>query len=110
LIDQEMVTDLADLYTLTIDPLLQLDRMREKLATKNTANHELLTRNNTLINSLMLEAARLEGVERYLYTSSACVYLSFLQSDADVTPLLEEKAAPETRRRDTSGRNFPQSN
>jgi DNA ligase (NAD+) len=40
LIDQEMVTDLADLYTLTMDQLLQLDRMGEKLATKVIANIE----------------------------------------------------------------------
>ena len=59
-----------------------------------TANHAFLTRNNSLINNHMLEAARLEGVERYLYTSSACVYPSFLQDDADVSPLREEQAVP----------------
>jgi len=42
----------------------------------------------------MLEAARLEGVHRYLYTSSACVYPGFLQNDTDVTPLREEQAVP----------------
>lgn len=31
-------------------------------------------RNNMLINLSMLEAARISGVKRYLYTSSACVY------------------------------------
>ena len=59
-----------------------------------TANHAVLTRNNTLINSHMLEAARLASVERYLYTSSACVYPSYLQDDVDVTPLREEQAIP----------------
>ena len=59
-----------------------------------TANHALLTRNNTLINSHMLEAARQAGVDRYLYTSSACVYPSFLQNETDVTPLKEEQAVP----------------
>lgn len=59
-----------------------------------TANHANLTRNNILIDSHMLEASRLEGIERYLYTSSACVYPSFLQKDADVTPLKEEDAIP----------------
>lgn len=29
---------------------------------------------NILMNTLMLEASRLENVERYLYTSSACIY------------------------------------
>lgn len=59
-----------------------------------TAFHALLTRNNVLINSHMLEAARLEAVNRYLYTSSACVYPMFLQHDADVTPLREDQAVP----------------
>ena len=59
-----------------------------------SANHALLTRNNTLINSHMLEAARCAGTKRYLYTSSACVYPSFLQDDADTTPLREAQAIP----------------
>lgn len=59
-----------------------------------TANHAFLTRNNCLINNHMLEASRLAGVDRYLYTSSACVYPSFLQDDADVTPLREDQAVP----------------
>ena len=59
-----------------------------------TTNHAFLTRNNTLINSHMLEAARLSNVSRYLYTSSACVYPSFLQDSGNVTPLKEEEAVP----------------
>ena len=59
-----------------------------------TANHAQLTRNNTLINVHMLEAARQARVGRCLYTSSACVYPSFLQNDEDVTPLREEQAVP----------------
>ena len=59
-----------------------------------TAYHALLTRNNILINSHMLEAARISGVNRYLYTSSACVYPMFLQDSADVTPLRENQAIP----------------
>jgi len=49
---------------------------------------------NVLINTHMLEAARLNGVERYLYTSSACVYPGYLQRSADVAPLKEEDAYP----------------
>ena len=59
-----------------------------------TANHAFLTRNNTLINSHMLEAARMSGVKRYLYTSSACVYPSFLQGAEDVAPLREADVIP----------------
>ena len=49
---------------------------------------------NVLINVHMLEAARLNGVKRYLYTSSACVYPAYRQNSADVTPLKEEDAYP----------------
>jgi nucleoside-diphosphate-sugar epimerase len=47
-----------------------------------------------LINTHMLEASRLAGVGRYLYTSSACVYPLYRQQTADVTPLREEDAYP----------------
>lgn len=59
-----------------------------------TANHANLSRNNILINSHMLEAARLSGVKRYLFTSSACVYPSYLQSKEDVSGLKESDAIP----------------
>jgi len=59
-----------------------------------SANHASLTRNNILINSHMLEASRLAGVERYLYTSSACIYPGYKQKEAGITPLREEDAMP----------------
>ena len=59
-----------------------------------TAYHALLTRNNILINSHMLEASRIATVNRYLYTSSACVYPMYLQNDPDLTPLREDQAMP----------------
>lgn len=59
-----------------------------------TTNLALLTRNNALINSHMLEAARVAGTGRYLYTSSACVYPEFLQRTEDVSPLREAQAIP----------------
>ena len=49
---------------------------------------------NVLINVHMLEAARAQGVRRYLYTSSACIYPGYRQQAADVTPLKEEDAYP----------------
>ena len=49
---------------------------------------------NALINIHMLEAARLHGVVRYLYTSSACVYPGYRQGSPEVTPLREEDAYP----------------
>jgi GDP-D-mannose 3', 5'-epimerase len=59
-----------------------------------SSNHATILRNNALINLHTLEAARLQGVSRYLYSSSACIYPDYLQTDADVTPLKEEDAYP----------------
>lgn len=59
-----------------------------------SAHHAEILRNNALINIHTMEAARLNGVKRYLYTSSACIYPEYLQEEADVTPLKEEDAYP----------------
>ena len=59
-----------------------------------SANHVEILHNNALINLHSLEAARQQGVERYLYTSSACIYPEYRQTDADVLPLKEEDAFP----------------
>ena len=59
-----------------------------------SANHAQILHNNALINLHSLEAARLNGVQRYLYSSSACIYPEHLQTDADVKPLREEDAYP----------------
>ncbi len=56
--------------------------------------HAEILHNNLLISTHTLEAARLNGVKRYLYTSSACIYPEYKQLDADVTPLKEEDAYP----------------
>jgi GDP-D-mannose 3', 5'-epimerase len=49
---------------------------------------------NVLINTFMLEAARINKIKRYLYTSSACVYPTYKQTDPKVTGLKEEDAYP----------------
>jgi nucleoside-diphosphate-sugar epimerase len=41
-----------------------------------------------------IEAARRNGVKRYLYTSSACIYPGYLQNGTDVAPLKESDAYP----------------
>lgn len=56
-------------------------------------NAEILY-NNALINLHSMEAARAAGVSRYLYTSSACIYPEYLQTETDVRPLKEEDAYP----------------
>jgi GDP-D-mannose 3',5'-epimerase len=59
-----------------------------------TAFHADIARNNILINAHMLEASRQNGVARFLFSSSACVYAQSKQKEADVTPLREEDAFP----------------
>ncbi len=59
-----------------------------------SAHHAQILHNNALINLHTLEAARLNAVSRYLYTSSACIYPEHLQEEANVVPLKEEDAYP----------------
>lgn len=51
-------------------------------------------RDNVLINTHMLEAARQNCVQRFLFTSSACIYPTYKQTDPNVTGLKEEEAYP----------------
>ena len=57
-------------------------------------HHAEILYNNSLINLHTLEAARVNGVTRYLYTSSACIYPEHLQEETTVTPLKEDDAYP----------------
>ena len=59
-----------------------------------SANHARIMHNNSLINIHTLEAARENGVSRYLFTSSACIYPEYLQESTEVKPLREEDAYP----------------
>ncbi|HEY5073647.1 MAG TPA: NAD-dependent epimerase/dehydratase family protein, partial [Pyrinomonadaceae bacterium] len=45
-----------------------------------------IVRDSSLINLHSIEAARENGVKRYFYTSSACIYPGFKQNETDVTP------------------------
>jgi GDP-D-mannose 3', 5'-epimerase len=57
-------------------------------------NKAVIVRDNTLINHHTIEAARVNGVSRFLYTSSACVYPGYLQKTSEVAPLKEDDAYP----------------
>jgi GDP-D-mannose 3',5'-epimerase len=59
-----------------------------------SSNHGTIFRNNLLMNLNTIEAARVHGVERYLFSSTACVYPEHLQDHTDVVPLREEVAYP----------------
>ncbi|MDH5389666.1 MAG: NAD-dependent epimerase/dehydratase family protein [Candidatus Bathyarchaeota archaeon] len=49
---------------------------------------------NVLINTYMLEASRQNKVKRFLFSSSACVYPTYRQTDPNVKGLKEEDAYP----------------
>lgn len=49
---------------------------------------------NVLINTYMLEAARRSNVGRFLFSSSACIYPTYRQTDPNVIGLKEEDAYP----------------
>jgi GDP-D-mannose 3',5'-epimerase len=53
-----------------------------------------IMRDSALINLHMIEAARQNEAKRFLFSSSACVYPGYLQSDADLAPLKEDDAYP----------------
>jgi len=50
--------------------------------------------NNVLISTHLLESSKINEVQRFFFSSSACIYPQALQSGADVTPLREEDAHP----------------
>jgi GDP-D-mannose 3',5'-epimerase len=57
-------------------------------------NNKALCMLSVLTNTHMLMAARENGVRRFFYSSSACVYNGDKQKDAQVIPLKEEDAYP----------------
>ncbi len=59
-----------------------------------TASLADIALNNTLINAHMLRAAVANDVERFLFSSSACVYAGYKQRDPDIAALKEEDAYP----------------
>lgn len=60
-----------------------------------TGLHDLeIMRDNVLINVNTLEAARIRGVDRYFFSSSACIYPQELQETVDNVDLSEGDAYP----------------
>ena len=104
--DYRMITDFdewrdADLTHLdqAFDTLADVDEIYGLAADMGgigfiTQGKAAIVRHNTLINFNSIEAARLNGVKRYFYTSSACAYPGFLQNETDAAPLKEQDAYP----------------
>jgi GDP-D-mannose 3', 5'-epimerase len=59
-----------------------------------SCHHAEILHNNSLIDVHTLDAARANGVLRYFYASSACIYPLSRQQEARVRPLKEEDAYP----------------
>ena len=57
-------------------------------------NNKTLCMLSVLINTHMLMAAHKHGVDRFFYSSSACVYPGYKQTEADVVALKESDAYP----------------
>ena len=57
-------------------------------------NKAEIAHDNVLIDANMLEASRREGVRRFFYSSSACVYPPFRLQSPDAPPPREEDAYP----------------
>ncbi|HYU88198.1 MAG TPA: NAD-dependent epimerase/dehydratase family protein [Candidatus Bathyarchaeia archaeon] len=53
-----------------------------------------IMRDNLLINVNMLEAARIKEVEKFLFSSSACVYPDYRQNETNIPGLKEDDAYP----------------
>jgi GDP-D-mannose 3',5'-epimerase len=58
------------------------------------SNHGVILYNNLQISSNMLEGARRNGVKRFFYSSSACVYPEYKQTDVNNEGLREDTAWP----------------
>lgn len=59
-----------------------------------SSHHAQILHSNLLVNLQTIEASRRNSVARYLYTSSACVYPEYRQTETDLRPLKEEDAYP----------------
>jgi len=58
------------------------------------SNHSVIMYNNTMISFNMVEAARVNKVSRFFYSSSACIYPEFKQTQDEILGLKESDAWP----------------
>ena len=59
-----------------------------------STHHSQIFRNNALIDLNMLDASLKNKIEKFLFTSSACVYPQYLQKGTKIKPLKENDAYP----------------
>jgi len=94
---ENVVADLQYLET-CMDATKDIDRVFNLAADMGgmgfIENNKALCMLSVLINTHLLESARVNGVSRYFYSSSACVYAADKQTDPNVTALAEADAYP----------------
>ena len=81
------------LATKGIDKVYNLAANMGGIGFISTAGAEVM-HDNVLINTYMLEASRRNKVKSFLFSSSACVYPIYRQTDPNVTSLEEDAAYP----------------
>jgi nucleoside-diphosphate-sugar epimerase len=87
--------DAADLVTRGVDWVFGLAANMGGMGfIGDKANDAAIMHNNTLCNLNTLHAAAENGVQRYLFSSSACIYPAYRQTEVDSPPLREEDAYP----------------
>lgn len=96
--DEFLILDLRD-FTNCQKAVAGIDRVYNLAADMGgigfiTAVKADLVRNNILINTNMAEAARVGGVKRLFFSSSACIYPKYKQEDPNVVALKESDAYP----------------
>lgn len=76
-----------------IDHIFQLAANMGGIGFIETHKAEIV-HDSTLVSMHMLEAARLNGAKKFLFTSSACIYPGYKQNSPEVVPLKESDAYP----------------
>lgn len=96
--DQFVTTDLRKAES-SLEVVKGMDRVYNLAANMGgigyitTVKAEVM-RDNVLINVNMLEAAKKHKVDKYFFSSSACVYPTYKQESPEVVPLKEDTAYP----------------
>jgi len=96
--DEFLILDLRDFRNCMeavkgIDKVFQLSANMGGIGFITSVKADVV-RDNVLINVNMAEASRLTGIKRLFFSSSACIYPGYTQTDPNVTPLKESDAYP----------------
>ncbi len=96
--DEYIIADLRN-YDACLETTIKMDEVYNLAADMGGIGYITeylapIARNNVLINAHMLEASRKNGIKKYFYSSSACIYPTNMQKESDLEPLKESDAYP----------------